>query len=59
MTTVGYGDTLHPAGRILNSFLLIVGVTTILVAIGAMTQTVIEAEFGELIRETAEQTHDR
>ncbi len=49
MTTVGYGDTLHPAGRILNSFLLIVGVTTILVAIGAMTQTVIEAEFGELI----------
>ena len=49
MTTVGYGDTLHPGGRILNSFLLIVGVTTILVAIGAITQTVIEAEFGELI----------
>src|SRR5260370_21454954 len=49
MTTVGYGDTLHPSGRILNSFLLIVGVTTILVAIGAITQTVIEVEFGELI----------
>ena len=49
MTTVGYGDQLHPSGRILNSFLLIVGVTTILVAIGAITQTVIEAEFGELI----------
>ena len=49
MTTVGYGDNLHRAGRILNSFLLIVGVTTILVAIGAITQTVIEAEFGELI----------
>jgi voltage-gated potassium channel len=48
MTTVGYGDTLHPAGRILNSFLLVVGVTTILVAIGAITQTVIEAEFGEI-----------
>ena len=49
MTTVGYGDTLHLAGRILNSFLLIVGVTTILVAIGAITQSVIEAEFGELL----------
>ena len=49
MTTVGYGDALHPSGRILNSFLLMVGVTTILVAIGAITQTVIEAEFGELI----------
>jgi voltage-gated potassium channel len=49
MTTVGYGDQLHASGRILNSFLLIVGVTTILVAIGAITQTVIEAEFGELI----------
>src|SRR5579871_6081156 len=49
MTTVGYGDTLHPAGRILNSFLLMVGVTTILVAIGAITQTIIEAEFGDVI----------
>jgi voltage-gated potassium channel len=49
MTTVGYGDQLHFPGRILNSFLLIVGVTTILVAIGAITQTVIEAEFGDLI----------
>src|SRR5579871_3173195 len=49
MTTVGYGDTLHPAGRILNAFLLVVGVTSILVAIGAITQTVIEAEFGDLV----------
>ncbi|HVN06075.1 MAG TPA: potassium channel protein [Bryobacteraceae bacterium] len=49
MTTVGYGDNLRPAGRIFNSFLLVVGVTTILVAIGAMTQTIIEAEFGELL----------
>lgn len=49
MTTVGYGDKLHFSGRILNSFLLIVGVTTILVAIGAITQTVIEAEFGEVL----------
>ncbi|MGA2589685.1 MAG: potassium channel protein [Bryobacteraceae bacterium] len=49
MTTVGYGDSLHFSGRILNSFLLIVGVTTILVAIGAITQTIIEAEFGEAL----------
>ena len=49
MTTVGYGDNLHRAGRIFNSFLLVVGVTTILVAIGAITQTVIEVEFGEAL----------
>ena len=49
MTTVGYGDSLHFAGRVLNSFLLIVGVTTILVAIGAITQSVIEVEFGEVL----------
>jgi voltage-gated potassium channel len=49
MTTVGYGDNLHHGGRIFNSFLLVVGVTTILVAIGAMTQTVIEVEFGEAL----------
>jgi voltage-gated potassium channel len=49
LTTVGYGDNLHRAGRIFNSFLLVVGVTTILVAIGAMTQTVIEVELGEAL----------
>jgi voltage-gated potassium channel len=49
ISTVGYGDRLHPAGRIFNSFLLFVGVTTILVAIGAMTQTVIEFEFAEAL----------
>ncbi len=41
MTTVGYGE-IHPlshAGRVFNSFLIIFGVTTILIAIGAMTQT--------------------
>jgi len=51
MTTVGYGET-HPlshAGRIFNSFLIIFGVTTIFIAIGAMTQTIIEREFGEAI----------
>ncbi len=51
MTTVGYGE-LHPlsrAGRIFNSFLIIFGVTSILIAIGAMTQSIIELEFGDAL----------
>src|SRR5208283_2647704 len=50
MTTVGYGE-LHPlsqAGRVFNSFLIIFGVSTIFIAIGAMTQTIIEIEFGDV-----------
>lgn len=50
MTTVGYGE-IHPlsrAGRIFNSFLIFFGVTTIFVALGAMTQTIIEMELGNL-----------
>src|ERR1051325_7391630 len=51
MTTVGYSEvhTLSHAGRIFNSFLIIFGVTTIFIAIGAMTQTIIEREFGEAL----------
>jgi voltage-gated potassium channel len=51
MTTVGYGEV-HPlsqAGRIFNSFLIFFGVGTIFIAIGAMTQTIIELEFGDAI----------
>ena len=51
LTTVGYGE-IHPlshGGRIFNSFLIIFGVSTIFIAIGAMTQTIIEREFGEAI----------
>lgn len=51
MTTVGYGEV-HPlsrAGRIFNSFLITFGVTTIFIAIGAMTQSIIEMELGDLI----------
>src|SRR3954454_19221415 len=51
MTTVGYGE-IHPlskVGRMFNSFLIIFGVTTIFIAIGAMTQTIIELEFGDAI----------
>ena len=51
MTTVGYGE-IHPlsqSGRVFNSFLIFFGVGTIFIAIGAMTQTIIEREFGEAI----------
>ena len=51
MTTVGYGE-IHPlshAGRVFNSFLIAFGVSTIFIAIGAMTQTIIEMEFGDAI----------
>src|SRR5271157_336350 len=51
MTTVGYGE-IHPlshAGRIFNSVLIIFGVTTIFIAIGAMTQTIVELELGDLV----------
>jgi len=51
MTTVGYGE-IHPlshAGRVFNSFLIFFGVATIFIAIGAVTQTIIEREFGEAI----------
>src|ERR1700758_3173623 len=53
MTTVGYGE-IHPlsrAGRVFNSFLIFFGVSTILVAIGAMTQTIIEMQLGDVIDE--------
>jgi len=51
MTTVGYGEIheLSRVGRVFNSFLIIFGVTTIFIAIGAMTQTIIEMEFGDLL----------
>src|SRR6202142_578221 len=51
MTTVGYGGIppLSHAGRVFNSFLIVFGVTTIFIAIGAMTQTIIELEFGDAI----------
>ena len=51
MTTVGYGEV-HPlsqAGRVFNSFLIMFGVTSILIAIGAMTQSIIELEFGDVL----------
>lgn len=49
VTTVGYGEirTLSQAGRIFNSFVILFGVITMLLAVGAMTQTVIELELNQ------------
>ncbi len=46
ITTVGYQEirTLSHAGRVFNSFLILFGVTTMFLAVGAMTQTIIELE---------------
>ena len=51
VTTVGYAEIrgLSHAGRVFNSFLILFGVTTIFLAVGAMTQTIIELEFGDAI----------
>ena len=51
MSTVGYSEihSLSRAGRIFNSCLILFGVTTIFIGIGAMTQTIIEFELGEAI----------
>jgi voltage-gated potassium channel len=51
MTTVGYGE-IHPLstrGRIFNSFIIFFGVTTLFIAVGTITQTIIEWEFGDAI----------
>jgi voltage-gated potassium channel len=49
VTTVGYAEIrgLSHAGRVFNSFLILVGVTTIFLAVGAMTQTLIELELNQ------------
>jgi len=49
ITTVGYGEVhpLSPAGRIFNSFFMLIGASTLFLAIGTVTQTVIELEFNK------------
>ena len=49
ITTVGYSEMfgLSRAGRIFNSFLIFFGVTTMLLAVGGITQTVIELELNQ------------
>ncbi len=46
ITTIGYQEIkpLSQSGRIFNSFLIIFGVSAVFVAVGAMTQTIIELE---------------
>src|ERR1700733_14175369 len=46
ITTVGYQEIrpLSHAGRVFNSFLILFGVTAMFVAVGAMTQTIIEMQ---------------
>lgn len=53
VTTVGY-QTLWPAtklGRIFNSFLILFGVTAVFLAVGAMTQTIIEMQLQDVLGE--------
>src|SRR5579883_2144223 len=46
ITTVGYQELkpLSHAGRVFNSFLILFGVSAMFLAVGAMTQTIIELE---------------
>jgi voltage-gated potassium channel len=52
MTTVGYMEVrpLSTTGRIYNSFLMLFGVGTMFYAIGAVTQTIIEVQFGDALQ---------
>ncbi|MBC7926644.1 MAG: potassium channel protein [Bryobacteraceae bacterium] len=49
VTTVGYGEVvpLSTNGRIFNSFFMLIGVSTLFLSIGIVTQTVIELEFNK------------
>jgi voltage-gated potassium channel len=49
VTTVGYGEIrpLSHVGRVFNSFLILFGASVVLLAIGAMTQTIIELELSQ------------
>jgi voltage-gated potassium channel len=65
ISTVGYTE-LHPlshAGRVFNSFLIFFGVTIMLLAVGGMTQAIIELELNQYfgkrrIRKMIDALHD-
>ena len=65
IATVGYAET-HPlsfAGRVFNSFLILFGVTIMLLAVGAMTQAIIELELNQYFgkrrnKKMIDQLHD-
>ena len=48
-TTIGYQGPATHAGRVLNTFLIIGGVGTLFLLIGALTQALLEFEFRELL----------
>jgi voltage-gated potassium channel len=50
ITTVGYQEVrpLSHAGRVFNSFLILFGVSAMFLAVGAMTQTIIELELQDV-----------
>src|ERR1700680_2851812 len=53
VSTVGYAEV-HPlshAGRVFNSFLIFFGVTIMLLAVGSMTQAIIELELNQYFAE--------
>lgn len=65
ITTVGYAEIrgLSRAGRVFNSFLILFGVSAMFLAIGAMTQTIIELELQDRYgkrrkKRMIEQLHD-
>ena len=65
ISTVGYGEvhTLSHAGKIFNSFLIFFGVTAMLLAVGGMTQAIIELELNQYFgkrraRKMIEALHD-
>ena len=65
IATVGYAET-HPlsfAGRVFNCFLILFGVTIMLLAVGAMTQAIIELELNQYFgkrrnKKMIDQLHD-
>jgi voltage-gated potassium channel len=53
ITTVGYGEV-HPldrTGRIFNTFLLLIGAGVMAYAFSAITQSIFESQFGEMIQQ--------
>lgn len=50
MTTVGYGEIrpLGQAGRVFNTFYIVVGGSTMLMVIGVMTQAILEAQLRDV-----------
>ena len=65
ITTVGYGEifNLSHTGRVFNSFVIFFGVTTMLLAVGGMTQIIIELELNQLfgkrrIKNMIDKLHD-